>query len=412
MMLLITCLFEHLFPLIAEGSPLDQALATDLLLHAGQLLEGITFQRHYRMNSRCINAAYRLCTTSNLSSRAKLATLRLLRILYIDENVQIEHINVTDATWIHSLLAEANHLQVPVEDVIADLLQILWHCRPNFGKVTPASLRTILGALIGKYGRGYHAASNILCSADNWFLDIDLGPILEVQSIQIWSVLMSNPNCIILGAKLSHLTKWKLVISQDLPGCLNLYDGSWFVDNLHREPFQSLLCRVWDVNDGLFRAFREEEVNAIRFTLLAKEWNSVALSNFLDRVRHQQNLKLLRCTVWVMLSARLAHSHKELHQPSQSFKDTIILSLGEALGAAGKRVKAAIGFEANIDQRQLDALIFAADLLLRMGLLVNGELQNPTETTQWVWEYWKGLKDAFLADINRLREMWEEEDED
>ncbi|KAJ7749733.1 hypothetical protein B0H16DRAFT_1461129 [Mycena metata] len=328
--------------------------------------------------------------------------MRLLRNLYAGKSVWVENTNM-DATWIHGLVEEVNPLQDGYQDVISDLIHFLWYFRPKYGQATLVSLQHILGVITSfdNTQRARHLAVMILCSSKNWFLSPITGPMLEAQSHQIWSVLISYRYCITLGAKLSHLPQWKLVISEDLPGCLDLYDQSQLFGS-DLQSFKLLLFHVWEVDDGAFGGFGDEEVNAIRFTLLVKEWNQINVFT----VRRQANLKLLRCTVRVMFSIRLEQFN--LHQPSQSFKDTIMPPLGAALRAAGARLNAAVEFEGSTDQKQMDALNFMADILLKLGSFTEGELRNGTNLTKREREHWIGLKDSFLVDIKKLGEMWGE----
>ncbi|KAJ7753161.1 hypothetical protein B0H16DRAFT_1544656 [Mycena metata] len=403
--LLTTRLFEHLSQLVTGSRPVDEALATDLLLHTAQLAKKIRVYAN-KMDSQCVNAALRLCSTSHLSSQAKLAALRLLRVSF-SWQLSSESTNIVEVSWIHSLLGEADHS----EDAVHDLVQVLWCCRPNFGKVTPASLQKILGTLITS--EGGDMASSILCSSENWFTDPDLGPILEAQSTQIWSVLAEGLDCVILGTKLLHLPKWKLVISQNLPAFLDLYDDyEFFLDQHYEQAVRLLLSTVWEVDDEQMEKFGAEKANAIAFSLLAKQWDGVTHPDFLDTVRHKQNLKLLQCTVRVMFYTRLDRWYDNLLQPSQSFKDTMMLPLGEALRAAGARVKADMESEATINQTQMDALDLVADILLKLGSFTEGELRNGTKLAKLEREHWIGLRDSFLVDIKKLEKMWKEEREE
>ncbi|KAJ6560862.1 hypothetical protein DFH09DRAFT_1161124 [Mycena vulgaris] len=141
------------------------------------------------------------------------------------------------------------------------------------------------------------------------------------------------------------------------------------------------------------------------FTVLANTWDHFDFSNprGIDHI-----LPLIQCTISTAFITRILPNFI-LYNPSQLFKDKILVRLGDSLvQAEGKAVEA----QPNMPQQLNEALGGVANMLSKLAAIINGELRiHPLQDDEDEWEvvelnYWNGLQAGFYDDLGRMREMF------
>jgi hypothetical protein len=253
-----------------------------------------------------------------------------------------------------------------------------------------------------------YCACAVLDSADHWFANNELHQIVHQPSL--WANLSHGAWCNgfynNLGAKLSTKPEWKNIISQDLPGWL----GQWptietredFTDK-HRVQFRSVLSRVWGTDETEATEFGEEATMVMVFGALADTWTRVQFSDLTTKqVRY--NIKLLRCTVFVAFSAKILKD-REVRMPSQRFKDTSMVCLGEVLARAAGNARVELAKDSTMEQHLKDTIDGIASLLPRLGSTIQGELRSAETVTES--KYWDNLQDRWREEVDSLHDTFE-----
>jgi hypothetical protein len=357
--------------------------------------------------SRGMNAAFRLCATNDFPQESLRFVLRCGLSLRLNSRLRTH-----DVGWVYRALEK---VQTSRFDVIADLLRVLYHSRPISGKPTNLSLQTILSALSrtanGSSDQDGHdrvrtIVLKVFFSADHWFQDPELQPMLQQESVWINLGGLFHPDYINLGDRLCSMPQWKQIISLDLPGWLANFpriEGThWESWESTRKEFWSVLSRVWGADEHEADVFGNEKSLVMIFSALAKTWDRVDFSNMAG-MQHRRHLKLLGCTASQVFYSRIVSY--EVQNPSQRFKDTIIPCLGEALGRAAERTKNEAFNNPSIEQNLKDGITALAELLSRLALTTNGELRNgqPEDDRTQEMEYWKCLRDGFMRQVDVLQ---------
>ncbi|KAJ7709427.1 hypothetical protein B0H16DRAFT_648657 [Mycena metata] len=357
-----------------------------------------------------MNAAFRLCATHNFPQESLGFVLRCGLSLRFNSRLRTHGVE-----WVYRALEK---VQISRFDVIADLLRVLYHSRPILGKPTSLSLQTILSALSrtvnGPSSQDGHdrvrtIVLKVFFSADHWFQDPELRPILQQESVWINLGGLFHPDYINLGDRLCSMSEWKQIISLDLPGWLanfpRIKGTHWESWESTRKEFWSVLSRVWDADEHEADEFGNEKSLVMIFSALAKTWNHVDFSN-LTGIQYRRHVKLLGCTASQVFYSRIVFY--EVQYPSQRFKDTIIPCLGKALDRAAERAKNEIINNPSIEQNLKNGITAIAKLLSRLALTTNGELRNgqPKDDGSPEMEYWKCLRDGFMRQVDVLQKNW------
>jgi hypothetical protein len=237
----------------------------------------------------------------------------------------------------------------------------------------------------------------VLCHADHWFSDIELGPILTEDSVWPSLAYSGSRYYTILGEKLSNTPGGKSIISQDLPGWLDQDYSDMGGEQAGK--FFTVLSRVWDADEAEADQFGTEKPRVMVFSALANAWDRIDFSSL--EVRHKEIVEFLGCTVSTAFSNYPRAIPAGAGPPSQDFKDTIMIRLGDALGRAGERAKSEID-HILVQQNSMGRANEIAELLTRIALGINGELRGqPNDNAQMI------LRDAWIAEVASLREAFE-----
>ncbi|KAJ7820013.1 hypothetical protein B0H14DRAFT_3736387 [Mycena olivaceomarginata] len=438
--LLTTLLFENLAK--RHEAPWNHRIVDDvddILTKVAQFVEMLPFCINFGKDLRCRNAAYRLCATRCLTLTGITSVLRLVGApdsAYLHSKPE-----TYDVEWIYRTLESLHNAHHLSHDLIAHLLQILSVCHSIHGKPSADSLRLILSSFPVSSASSPHPTRNLIkkfalrvfCRADHWFSDDELGPILAEESV--WpSFAQDDLYYASLGEKLSNTPRWKSIISQDLPGWLvqsflsrseqreqrNEGEEKEQMEN-QRKNFLTVLSRVWDADEAEAAQFGNEKTHVMMFTALANAWDRIDFSN--PQVHHNGWIvKLLECTVSTAFSARIdvlfwqtsvVRRHQVEHQvehPSQKFKDTIMVRLGDAVARAGERVKQEIGRNPVEQDSESGVINGVAEFLARFALFIHGELRNLQQlegSGSDEYEHWDGLQHTWLAEVSALHQSFE-----
>jgi hypothetical protein len=249
-----------------------------------------------------------------------------------------------------------------------------------------------------------HRASVVLCSADHWFQDNDLRPMLMKDSV--WLILSGQhlPEYTNLGEKLSQQQEWKTII-QKYPHCwLNQYPriiGLEGMANKKYKKFRSVLSSLWKVQYAKAVQFGEEKTLMMVFMVLANAWDQVGSFNA------PATLSLLECTVKASFSVRVIESNDQC--PSDRFLEEIISCLGDAVARAGKSAGESVIQVINKPRTDMDLkekVHGVAEFLSELAFVINGELKNPKKkytNPDEEAKHWQGLQDTFHARMVVLR---------
>jgi hypothetical protein len=281
--------------------------------------------------------------------------------------------------------------------LIGDLWQVIYYLRSARNKLTVASLRVLLSLLstepedplfdgwTKQASQVTYCACAVLDSADHWFANNELRQI--VHRLSLWANLshgaLFNEFYNNLGANLSTKPEWEHIISQDLPSWL----GQWptieteedFTDK-HRAQFRSVLSRMCGTDETEATEFREEATMVMVFGALADTWTRVQFSDLTTKqVRY--NFKLLRCIVFVAFSAKILKD-REVRMPSQRFKDTSMVCLGEVLARAAGNARVELAKDSTMEQHLKDTIDGIASLLPKLGSSIQSELRTAETVTE------------------------------
>lgn len=381
---------------------------------------------HPGEDKKCRNSVYRFCAIPGLSQETIASAVQLNRVdAWHLVDLQREDLKPTDSlAWVHNALEELHASQPKVPDVFGDFLQVLLHYSPMQASPTPNSLRAILWALSSgeKYVREGHSGDThdsferiqslafmLLCSAENWFLDENLWPILQEHSV--WTLLgasasFKRSDYIALGNNLCQAPGWRSIISDDLPGWLDNLRPMLhpMVDEKTTQELQSVLSRVWDADEA--NEFGNEKTLVMAFTATAKVWDQL---DFSKPENISRIFRLTECTVSTAFCARYPGSRP--YTPSQKFRDTILVRLADSVERAVQKAKQET-HDPGIAQDVKDVVNGAAELLSKLVATINGDLRNwfprngPTER-ETEDNHWRGLLEGFKDDLEVLSRLFE-----
>ncbi|KAJ6517912.1 hypothetical protein C8R47DRAFT_1205015 [Mycena vitilis] len=379
MALLTTLLFENIKYRL-DNNDVDETWASYFLTEIAQFYKIMRWCGVNGSDPRCTAAAYRLCATSCLSLDAVKSALQLVRVRdYHQTEIRFESAN---AAWVYPILEGLPTSELPNSrdpyPLLCDLLQALFLCRPLTGIPSISCLRKILAALSSSTEALRFLAASILSSADHWFQDQELGPILAHDSVWIGFGESGIPGFLSLGERLSSRSQWKPILARNLPSWLRNYDAD------AGATFRCVLSRIWGVNESEAEEYGDAKDLAMVFRLLTNAWDDVDISSTEDP---KQNLVSLVRTV----SARIRdYTAFEIRSPgpeiSQVLQDTVILRLRQAVAQAEERVKAKICV---LDQESEHAMNFLTTLLLRFMQIItehtsNDRTDESTEFRDWI----------------------------
>ncbi|KAJ7888028.1 hypothetical protein B0H13DRAFT_2533647 [Mycena leptocephala] len=285
-LLLTKLLFENLAKRFER--PWDAQIADDILTKLAQFLQTARLHNYIGEDTRCRNAAYRLCATSRLPITTMISVLEVVRVEDWD-SLDIRS-GTQDVDWVYATLERLHDVRHRRVHLMSDLLLVLFICRPIRGKPNAASLRLILSSFHvpgpNKFrSRLKRLALRVFCHADHWFSDDELGPILEEASV--WPSFARNGTAYysILGEKLSNIPRWRSIISQDLPGWLAQYPTPNNGEEAIR--FLIVLSRVWDADAAEAVKLGDEQALAMMFIALANTWERVDFSTPTGGMTHR-----------------------------------------------------------------------------------------------------------------------------
>ncbi|KAJ7884377.1 hypothetical protein B0H14DRAFT_2564430 [Mycena olivaceomarginata] len=131
-------------------------------------------------------------------------------------------------------------------------------------------------------------------------------------------------------------------------------------------------------------------------------------SNRQSRVTHHHAriVEFLKCTVSTAFSARIDHYRGWVQHPSESFINTILVRLGDAVARAEERAKQEIGRNPVEQDSEARVVNGVAEFLSRFALFIHDELKNSQQFADESDEedHWKGLQKKWMAEVAVLRE--------
>ncbi|KAF7335503.1 hypothetical protein MVEN_02204000 [Mycena venus] len=416
--LLVALLFENLIKRLTDLRPLDYGIANDIVIKVSQIADKVSFTVDWHIN-RCVEAGYRFCALPGVSQEAIRSALQLVASNSVWELREIlSHPNSLstsiDITWLFKTLEWVGSLNSGSNTrILGDLWQALFLLPFARDTLPMESIRVLLSALPTEeddWDRAYlraHLACAILDSTDHWFAEDELCPILQQPSV--WANLGQggdyNWSYYSLGNKLSQHPGWTEIISSDLPGWLLGWPGiisDMSEEKKHQVNFRSVLSRVWNGDEAEANDFGEEATRVMVFNALTSTWNQADFSDWgVNHVGHHINL--LDCTVSAVFAAWMGSDGAGT--PSQRFKDTILVRLGEALARAGERMKHELSNSSDVQPDLKDTIDRLADLLSRLALLIQGNLGTPEQAhTAIDLDYWWDLRNTWRLDAHALRQ--------
>ncbi|KAJ7021835.1 hypothetical protein C8F04DRAFT_1273246 [Mycena alexandri] len=363
-----------------------------------------------------MDAAYEFCVVPRLPAEAIIYTLELVPFLDIPK---ISTIN-DDFSWLYGVF---EHITLTDELHLECLLRVLSRALSSTeGAPKPpvAFLQTLVRVLalpclpqFERYSDVRSLISKVVCRQYLWFLNDELGPIL--QQHWVWAKLAQFSDAqpyIALGERLSKKPEWKELMWQDLPVWLaqvwrlgRLPDDS---DYFHM--FRDTLQRVWDTNSDEAKHLGGDQTTlAMIFMALENVWHHLALGNF-SWDRHWDCLPLVlllestASAVFYPLSIACT-----FHPPSRHLKDTVLVRLAAALIRAGIQVSQEAENNLELGKNSGNEV---GQLITKVGLFLNQELRNLKQadvvTQENSWEVLT-IEDSLMAEITSMRMTFEEE---
>ncbi|KAF7336219.1 hypothetical protein MVEN_02169700 [Mycena venus] len=395
---LTTLLLENLQKRLTDKHPLNPKMTNVIFKKLSRFAD--IYDEIFNWNaseeaSRGMNAAFRLCAIRDFPQESLSFVLRCGLSLRFNSRL-----GTHDVEWVYRALEKVQISRFDANQPISPLQTIL---------------SALSRAANGPSGQDGHdrvrtIVLKVFFSADHWFQDPELRPILQQESVWINLGGLFHPDYINLGDRLCSMPEWKHIISLDLPGWLANFpriEGThWESWESTRKEFWSVLSRVWDADEHEADAFGNEKSLVMIFSALAKTWHRVDFSN-LAGIQHRRHVKLLGCTASQVFYSKIVSY--EVQNPSQRFTDTIIPCLGEALGRAAERAKDETINNPSIEQNLKDRITALAELLSRLALTTHGEIRNgqPNDDRTPEMEYWKCLRDGFMRQVNELQKNME-----
>lgn len=411
--MLITLLFENLARRLTDPNPLDYSIANHIIVRVAQITN-LARVRSLWTEDRCLDAAYRFCASPGVSQEAIASALHLVRVTR-PLGLRLGSCRPgSGTTWldraIESVGSSSGHSEFLL---VGDLWQALFLLPSARDTLSTGALRRLLSVLSSaeddpdsedweeEAGRVAYFACGVVGAVDQWFADQELCQTLQQHSVWVNLGHLSwlNPFYTILCDKLSREPQWKNVISAELPGWLGHWQEIMEVSSDHHAQFLSVLSLVWEADEIEANEFGHEATLAMVFSALANGWNQKHSSE-LSAQRVRYGIKLLECTVLVAFSARIRLG--KLFIPSQRFKDTFFVRLGDALARAGDHI-----IKDNTEDFR-DISNELTELLSGFVSITLGELRMPQEVgKETEYRYWFRLRKAWLQDVDALRERFE-----
>ncbi|KAJ7758053.1 hypothetical protein B0H16DRAFT_659637 [Mycena metata] len=198
------------------------------------LVDSLNTRKYSQTTIDLMDAAYKFCVVPDLPPTAIIYTLGLLPFLDIQNLSTVSD----DYSWLYSHfehIAPADELHLGCSLHVLDrALSTDQAPKPSVGFLK--ALLRVLTLSSTDFERSYNGAksltSNIICHQYSWFLDKELGRLLEKHSLWASLAQFSDvPSYLSLGERLSQTPKWKEFIWQDLPVWLlqlqRLWQNQW-----------------------------------------------------------------------------------------------------------------------------------------------------------------------------------------
>ncbi|KAF7344853.1 hypothetical protein MVEN_01647000 [Mycena venus] len=404
--LLIPLLFENLVKRLTDANPLDHSIGNAIVIKVAQIADRVSFKAAWP-GTRYTNAGYRFCALPGASHEARASTLRLLRVDPLWGLMPQSLPADIDTTWLSETLES-----VGSSSLIGDLWQALFFLPSARDTLSVHSIRILMSALSTdvddtifdddrEAARHAYYACAVLDSVDHWFVDDELRQILQQNAV--WANLArgggNNHFYTNLGEKLSKEPEWKRIISENLPGWLDQWPTilEFQFTQERRSKFWSVLSRLWDADETEADEFGDEGTIVMIFSALANAWNRLQLTHW-DAMQIRHHINLLHSTVSAAFSARIPLDH--VHIPSQRFRDTIIVRLGEAMAQAGHRLEDKWAGDSSTELYLKDIISGLSDLVQRFASTILGELRTPMQAhTATEWRHWYDLQEIWLQDV-------------
>ncbi|KAJ7467535.1 hypothetical protein FB451DRAFT_1401537 [Mycena latifolia] len=382
--------------------------------------------------NRLRHAVYHLCASPGLEQSTITSLLPFVRfqpdtpptfVIYSPATFPLAFDSLDDVSWVYSSLEQLYNSTPKNVAAIGDLVQALFLYRHRRNKPSPTALRAILSIITSGVGDPAdstqtlkYLAFRVLSSADHWFQDDELGPVLQEHAV--WAMLGAvrlsaltqdiTIHYISLGDKLSQLPQWKPVIAQDLTGWLSHLGSLLDVEGTELEPTQKLfgnvLSRVWGPHAAEHQYFGEEKLLVMVFGALTNALHQLNSSTTWD-MHHV--ILLAQWTIVSVFHARMCHFRtRQLHM-FDLFRVTMV-RLGDTLARSAEMANAAAtaeGLDGNQDLK--DVLTSAAKLLSKLGSTINDELSVPT-SGRVDYDYgmhWGRIREGLNRDLDSLRQL-------
>ncbi|KAF7335505.1 hypothetical protein MVEN_02204200 [Mycena venus] len=410
--LLVALLFENLIKRLTDPQPLDHSIANDIVIKVSQIADKVSFTVN-QDTDRCVEAGYWFCALSGVSQEAIRSALQLVSSTSVWNlrGILPHSLANIDFTWLSKTLDWVGGLNSSSNArILVDLWQATFLLPSARDALSVESIRVLLSALPTKeddWDRAHlqaHLACAVLDSTDHWFAEEELCPILQQPSV--WANLghgsWHNWAYYSLGNKLSQHPEWTKIISANLPGWLAAWPGIMEKEEEHQVNFRSVLSRVWNGDEAEANEFGEEATRVMVFNALMSTWNEADFSDWsANHVGHHINL--LGCTVTAVFAAWTGLD--KASTPSQQFKDTILVHLGEALAKAGERTKHESSNGSDVPPDLRDNIDRLADLLSRLASLIQGNLGTSERAHTVInLDYWRDLENTWQYDVYELHQ--------
>jgi hypothetical protein len=172
---------------------------------------------------------------------------------------------------------------------------------------------------------GFH----ILCSAEFWFKDNELGPILRdnntwklLGAFCMHTELPTSSQYISLSDRLSQTPDWETIISRDPVRWLQLLPRLFGVygDDESRDAFCSVLARLWPADEPEDDELEQPKPLVMAFKALANCWDQF---NYWNSAA-DEIIKIIECSISTSFCARVvgATGHEKLQNPTQPKSST------------------------------------------------------------------------------------------
>ncbi|KAJ7873399.1 hypothetical protein B0H13DRAFT_1895020 [Mycena leptocephala] len=399
---------------LTNADPLDHKLVANII---GSVAK---FPAYMGQEKKCRHAIYDFCALSGVAWDAATAATQLARIhprdSWIIDCAHCETGPVQRVLWIYTALEELHESREEAGGVdnIGDLLQALFLHRPVQGRTTVTALRTILWALSSEAQNVCEQglpvfAFKILCSADHWFSDNKLQPVLHDHFVWLnlgcftykTSPFSVVSDYITLGCNAEGLPCW---LAQ-LPSLLGGESGDALLAELHHK-FQAVLSRVWSSEETDGHWIGDERTIVMAVTVLADMWKQFEISK--PQEIHGI-LPLVMCTISTAFCPRLIIGHHEeyrINKTSQRLKEMMMVQPGNAIQEAAEKLNKRTSHVSGRREVE-DAIKEATNLLSKLSLTIMGDLESKqefsdggqgTEFQRWM-ESWRMNQSEFPCTV-------------